>query len=43
MQRALRFKRERGRAPAITSPDAWEKRMAEGVAYMVRLRAQEKR
>ncbi len=32
-KRALAFKRERGRLPSITSPDAWEKRMAEGVAF----------
>ena len=29
-KRALKFKKERGRLPSITSPDAWEKRMAEG-------------
>ncbi len=40
-QRALRFKRERGRLPDITSPDAWEKRMAEGVAALARYRAQQ--
>src|SRR5690606_9172260 len=28
--RAFRFKKERGRLPSINSPDAWEKRMAEG-------------
>jgi hypothetical protein len=33
--RAHRFKNERGRAPSLTSPDAWEKKMAEGArAYM---------
>jgi hypothetical protein len=33
--RAHRFKTERGRAPALTSPDAWEKKLAEGArAYM---------
>ena len=40
-QRALQFKRERGRLPDITSPDAWEKRMAEGVAALARHRAQQ--
>ncbi len=40
-QRALQFKRERGRLPDITSPDAWEKRMAEGVAALARYRAQQ--
>ena len=33
---ALKFKREHGRAPSITSSDAWEKRLAEGVAYLAR-------
>jgi hypothetical protein len=35
-KRALKFKNERGRLPEITSPDAWEKRMAEGVAFLQR-------
>ncbi len=35
-KRALKFKQERGRLPSITSPDAWEKRMAEGVAFLQR-------
>lgn len=39
-ERALRFKKERGRLPEITSQDAWEKRMAEGVAAFARYRAQ---
>ena len=39
--RALQFKRERGRLPEITSQDAWEKRMAEGVAAFARYRAQQ--
>ena len=39
-RRALRFKQERGRLPSITSTDAWEKRMAEGVAYLARMKAQ---
>ncbi len=29
-KRALKFKKERGRLPSSTSPDAWEKKMAEG-------------
>ncbi len=37
--RALKFKQERGRAPDITSQDAWEKRLAEGVAALARYRA----
>lgn len=38
-KRAVRFKQERGRLPSITSADAWEKRMAEGVAYLQRVAA----
>jgi hypothetical protein len=34
--RALKFKKERGRIPAIDSQDAWERRMAEGAAAFVR-------
>lgn len=39
-ERALRFKKERGRLPDINSQDAWEKRLAEGVAAFARYRAQ---
>ncbi|MGO9893282.1 MAG: DEAD/DEAH box helicase [Bryobacteraceae bacterium] len=39
-KRALKFKQERGRLPVITSPDAWEKRMAEGVAFLARMKAE---
>ena len=39
-KRALKFKQERGRVPSITSQDAWEKRMAEGVVFLARLRAE---
>ncbi len=39
-RRALKFKQERGRLPSVTSPDAWEKRMAEGVAFLARMKAQ---
>lgn len=35
----LQFKNERGRLPDINSADAWEKRMAEGVAAFARYRA----
>jgi hypothetical protein len=35
-ERALEFKRERGRLPSLTSQDAWERKMAEGVAYLQR-------
>jgi hypothetical protein len=41
-KRALQFKNERGRLPDINSADAWEKRMAEGVAAFARFRAQAK-
>jgi len=41
-KRALKFKQERGRLPSITSPDAWEKRMAEGVAFLQRAKAEER-
>ncbi|MCB1468031.1 MAG: DEAD/DEAH box helicase [Rhizobiaceae bacterium] len=39
-KRALKFKQERGRLPTITSTDPWEKRMAEGVAYLARMKAE---
>lgn len=42
-KRALKFKQERGRLPSITSADAWEKRMAEGVAYLARMKAEAQR
>ena len=39
-KRALKFKQERGRLPSITSADPWEKRMAEGVAFLSRMKAE---
>jgi superfamily II DNA or RNA helicase len=39
-KRALKFKQERGRLPSVTSADAWEKRMAEGVAFLARMKAE---
>jgi superfamily II DNA or RNA helicase len=36
--RAVQFKRERGRVPAITAIDAWEKKLAEGAAAFVRFK-----
>jgi superfamily II DNA or RNA helicase len=39
-KRALKFKSERGRLPSIISPDPWEKRMAEGVAYLTKKKAE---
>jgi hypothetical protein len=39
-KRALKFKMERGKLPSLTSPDAWEKKMAEGVEYLARMKAE---
>ncbi|KUR71853.1 DEAD/DEAH box helicase [Novosphingobium fuchskuhlense] len=36
--RAVKFKRERGRLPSITSADAWEQRLAEGAAAFMRFK-----
>lgn len=36
--RAVQFKKERGRVPALDSHDAWERRMAEGAAAFMRYR-----
>jgi len=33
-KRALKFKHERGRLPSLTAQDPWEKRMAEGIAFL---------
>jgi hypothetical protein len=35
---AVKFKKERGRIPSITSSDAWEQRLAEGAAAFMRFR-----
>ena len=35
---AVRFKKERGRLPAITAADAWEQRLAEGAAAFMRFK-----
>lgn len=35
-KRAIRFKNEKGRLPSITAADPWEKRMAEGIAFLQR-------
>jgi superfamily II DNA or RNA helicase len=37
-KRAAAFKQERGRLPSITAADPWEKKMAEGVAYLIRMK-----
>jgi len=36
--RAVKFKKERGRLPEMSSADAWEKKMAEGAAAFVRFK-----
>ena len=41
-KRALEFKKERGRLPDLQSADAWERRLAEGVAALTRYVAQAK-
>lgn len=40
-KRALKFKQERGRLPGLTAADPWEKRMAEGIAFLQRKAAEE--
>lgn len=35
-KRAKRFKAEKGRLPSLTAADPWEKRMAEGIAFLQR-------
>lgn len=37
--RAVLFKRERGRIPALDAQDAWERRMAEGASAFMRFKA----
>jgi len=37
-KRAVRFKQDHGRLPSLTASDPWEKRMAEAVAFLVRLK-----
>ena len=41
--RAIRFKEERGRLPSITASDPWERRMAEGIAFLQRKASEAKR
>lgn len=41
-KRAMRFKQEKGRLPALTAIDPWEKRMAEGIAFLARKVKEEK-
>ena len=40
-KRALKFKKERSRLPDIKSADPWEQRMAQGVAYLARLKSED--
>lgn len=35
-KRALQFKKEKDRLPSLTAADPWEKRMAEGIAFLQR-------
>jgi hypothetical protein len=35
-KRGLRFRQEKGRLPSLTAADPWEKRMAEGIAFLQR-------
>jgi hypothetical protein len=42
VKRAVRFKQEKGRLPSLTAIDPWEKRMAEGVAFLQRKVKEEK-
>lgn len=37
--RALAFKQDRGRLPELTAQDPWERKMAEGVAFLTRMKA----
>lgn len=39
-KRAVIFRNERGRLPSLTSADPWEKRMAEGVEFLRRMKAE---
>ena len=39
-KRAVKFKNERGRLPSLTAADPWEKKMAEGVAFLQRMKTE---
>lgn len=41
-KRALKFRNERGRLPDIKSADPWEQRMAQGVAFLARMKAEQR-
>ena len=36
-KRALKFKNEKGRLPELTASDPWERKMAEGIAYLQKM------
>jgi hypothetical protein len=40
-KRGLRFKQERGRLPSLSAADPWEKKMAEGIAFLAQMKAEE--
>lgn len=42
-KRALKFKQQRGKLPSLTSQDAWERRMAEGIAFLQRMKQENAR
>ena len=37
VERAIQFMQERGRRPSITANDAWERRLAEGIEFLMRM------
>ena len=39
-KRGASFQARAGQAPSLTSPDAWEKKMAEGIAFLQRKKAE---
>lgn len=39
-KRAVIFKNEHGRLPSLIAADPWEKKMAEGIAYLARMKAE---
>ena len=41
-KRAKKFKDEKGHSPSLTAQDPWEKRMAEGVAFLAKKVREEK-
>lgn len=39
-KRAVKFKHEHGRLPSLTAADPWEQRMAQGIAFLTRMKAE---